>query len=110
MSMKVEGVQVFDNHRVIIPATQDTAVTALIELRPFVKYTLLCSTLAESEEVLGEIYDVSRNVWQPWYYAGSRVRLAQNSEQWFFDGTSSLVRFLKSVTANPAGLVLSHPY
>lgn len=110
MATKIEGVQIFDNHQVIIEATTNAAATGLIELRPFVKYTLLCSTLGAGEEILGEIYDVSRNVWQPWYYAGNRVRLAQNAEQWFFDGTSSLVRFLKSATANPSGLVLSHPY
>lgn len=108
--MKVEGVQIFDNHQVIIEATTNQVTTGLIELRPFVKYTLLSSTLGVDEEVLGEIFDVSRNVWQPWFYQGNRVRLAQNQEQFFFSDTSSLVRFLKSATANPAGLVLSHPY
>lgn len=110
MATKIEGVQIFDNHQVIIEATTNPVTTGLIEIRPFVKYTLLSSTLGAGEEVLGEIFDVSRNVWQPWYYAGNRVKLAQNQEQFFFSDTSSLVRFLKSATANPAGLVLSHPY
>ena len=58
------------------------------------------------EEIVGEIYDPSRSAWQPWYYAGNRVKLAQNQEQFFFDGASGLVRFVKPATTTNVGLTI----
>lgn len=106
MSLTVDNVILNDEVKIIMTAKTAAETTLPIPLRANTRYTLLSSTLGANEEVLGEIYDPSRSVWQPWYYAGNRVKLAQNQEQFFFDGMSSLVRFVKSITAEGVGLTL----
>lgn len=91
---------------ILIEATANAETTTPVTINAHTQYTLLCSTLGTGEEILGEIYDPSRNVWQPWYFAGNRVKLAQNQEQFFFDGASCMVRFVKPVTIAEVGLTL----
>ena len=102
----VDGVYFTSKYHILIDAktAADTSVPSV--LRAGAKYTLLSSTLGAGEEILGEVYDPARNVWQPWYYQGQRVKLAQTQEQFFFDGASGLVRFIKPVTSNDVGLTL----
>lgn len=105
-SLTVDNVSLNDEIQVLIDAKTLSETTLPIPLRANVKYTLLSSTLGAGEEIVGEIYDPSRSAWQPWYYAGNRVKLAQNQEQFFFDGASALVRFVKPVTTAEVGLTL----
>ena len=102
----VDNVSLNDEVKIIIQATVSAVTTEPIPLRANTKYTLLCSTLGAGEEIVGEIYDPSRSAWQPWFYAGNRVKLAQNQEQFFFDGASGLVRFVKPVTTTNVGLTI----
>lgn len=102
----VDGVYFTAKHTVLIEAKAASEQTIPYNLRAGVKYTLLCSTLGAGEEIVGEIYDPSRSAWQPWFYAGNRVKLAQNQEQFFFDGASGLVRFVKPATTTNVGLTI----
>lgn len=103
---RVDGVYFTAKHTVLIEAKTASEQTTPHNLRAGAKYTLLCSTLGAGEEIVGEIYDPSRSAWQPWFYAGNRVKLAQNQEQFFFDGASGLVRFVKPVTTTNVGLTI----
>lgn len=102
----VDGVYFTSKYDILIDAKTGAETSAPTVLRAGAKYTLLASTLGANEEVLGEIYDPSRTAWQPWYFANNRVKLAQNQEQLFFDGTSALVRFVKTATTAEVGLTL----
>lgn len=102
----VENVSLNDEVKIIIQATVSAVTTGAIALRAGAKYTLLCSTLGAGEEIVGEIYDPSRSAWQPWFYEGNRIKLTQNQEQFFFDGASAIVRFVKPITSANVGLTL----
>lgn len=102
----VDGMSLNDEVKVIIDAKTGAETTLPIPLRANTKYTLLSSTLSAGEEILGEIYDPTKTAWQPWYFAGNRVKLAQNQEQFFFDGVSAIVRFVKPSTSQAVGLTL----
>ena len=105
-NLVVNGMSLNDEVKVIIDAKTGAETTLPIPLRANTKYTLLSSTLSAGEEILGEIYDPSRSAWQPWYFAGNRIKLAQNQEQFFFDGASAIVRFVKPITSANVGLTL----
>jgi hypothetical protein len=100
----VDNVSLNDDVIIMIVAKTGAETTPPFPLRANTKYTLLSSTLGAGENILGEIYDPSRSVWQAWYYQGNRVKLAQNEELFFFEGVSSMVRFVKTTTASPVGL------
>lgn len=102
----VDGVYFTNKYNILIAAQTDAETSLPTVLRAGAKYTLLASTLGANEEVLGEVYDPSREAWQPWYFSGNRVKLAKNQEQFFFDGASCMVRFVKPVTAQVVGLTL----
>jgi hypothetical protein len=66
--------------------------------------------LQAGEEILVDIYDFSQlvPVWQPYMLNGSRVKLAKDYEQLQLSASSILVRFVKTATAAPVGLTMSH--
>jgi len=103
---QVDGVYFTVKHIVLIQAKAEAETTIGMNLKAGAKYTLLSSTLGVNEKIVGEVYDPSRSVWQPWYHQGYEVKLTQNNEQWFLDGVSSFVRFIKSSTSQPVGLTL----
>jgi hypothetical protein len=94
------------SHDILIDSKTDAETTNPVTIHAHTQYTLLASTLSAGEEVLGEIYDPSRGVWQAWFFSNNRVKLAQNQEQFFFDAASAIVRFVKPVTAQAVGLTL----
>jgi hypothetical protein len=109
MSEKIEGTTVYEHYGVLIAAKLEAETTDLIELRNHINYSFSCSTLGTGEEILVEIYDVTKNEWQPYFIGGSRVKLAQNYQQLHFEKVSALIRFVKPVTVAPVGLFVSHP-
>lgn len=109
MSVTIEGVVVWEKYSVLIEAKTAAETTALIALRNYINYTFTSSTLGAGEEILVEIYDVSRTAWQPYMVSGSRVKLDQNYEQLQLKDVSALIRFVKPITAELVGLVVSHP-
>ena len=108
MSLTVDGVTLNDNVQVVIVAKTAAETTAPIPLRDLVNYTLTSTTLGTGEEILGEIYDVTLEDWQPWMVGGDRVKLAQNYEQISVSNVSCMVRFVKSITASAVGLTMSN--
>ena len=109
MSQTILGVKVYEKYAVLIEAKTAAETTLLIELRNYINYTFSCSVLGVGEEILAEIYDVSKTAWQPYMIGGSRVKLAQNYEQIQITNTTSLIRFVKAATVAGVGLVISHP-
>lgn len=109
MSETIESVKVYEKHAVVIEAKTAAETTPLIELRNHINYTYSCSTLGSGEEILVEIYDVSKSAWKPYMVGGERVKLAQNYEQLYFSQVSALIRFIKPITVASVGLVVSHP-
>jgi hypothetical protein len=105
----VEGVRVYEKYTVLIAAKTAAETTKLLELRNHINYTFTCSTLGASEEILGEIYDITRSVWQPWMVEGNRVKLMKDYEQIHITQTTALVRFIKPVTAQDVGFFVAHP-
>jgi len=110
MPLVVENVQLQGTRKAIIPATTAIFTSAAIEIRDLVNYTFTSSTLGIGEEIFVEIYDFSQAVpvWQPYMLNGGRVKLAKDYEQLQLSASSILVRFVKTVTAAPVGLTLSH--
>lgn len=109
MSQVIENVTVYEKHAVVIEAKTAAETTPLIELRNHINYAYSCTTLGASEEILVEIYDVSKAAWKPYMIDGDRVKLAQNYEQLYFSQVSALIRFIKPITVASVGLVVSHP-
>ena len=103
---QVDGVYFTAKHTVLIQAKTEAETTIGMNLKAGVKYTLLSSTLGAGEEIVGEVYDPSRSVWQPWHHQGYEVKLVQKHEQMLLSDVSSFVRFVKSSTSQPVGLTL----
>lgn len=110
MPLIVENVQLHGTRKAIIPATTSAVTTDPIEIRDLVNYTFTSTTLQTGEEILVDIYDFSLLVpdWQPYMLNGSAVKLAKDYEQLQLSASSILVRFVKSTTAAPVGLIMSH--
>lgn len=109
MSQVIAGVTVYEKHAVVIEPKTAAETTDLIELRNHINYSYSCTTLGASEEILVEIYDVSKSAWQPYMIDGDRVKLAKDYEQLHFRQVSALIRFIKQITVATVGLVVSHP-
>jgi len=109
MSQVIEGVKVFEKHAVVIEAQTTAETTDLIELRNHINYSFSCSTLGVGEEILVEIYDVSKSAWKPYMVDGYDLKLAKDYEQLHLRQVSALIRFVKPVTVASVGLVVSHP-
>lgn len=105
-TLVVDGKYYLMGNDILIASKTDTETSNPVTIHAHTQYTLLCSTLGAGEEIVGEIYDPSRSAWQPWYFAGNRVKLTQNQEQFFFNGMSGLVRFIKPVTTTNVGLTI----
>jgi len=108
VSLTVDSVTLNDNVLVVIIAKTAAETTSPIPLRDLVNYTLTCTALGASEEIICEIYDVTTEDWQPWMVDGDRVKFAQDYEQITISNVSCFVRFIKTVTATPVGLTMSH--
>ena len=110
MPVIVENVQLQGTRKAIIPATTAIFTSAAIEIRDLVNYTFTSSTLGIGEEIALEIYDfsLSEPTWQPYMMNGGRVKLAKDYEQLQLSASSVLVRFIKTATAAPVGLTMSH--
>jgi len=109
MSQVIENITVYEKHAVVIEAQTAAVTTDLIELRNHINYSYSCSTLGVGEEILVEIYDVSKSAWQPYMVDGDRVKLAKDYEQLHFRQVSALIRFIKPLTAQDVGLAVAHP-
>lgn len=109
MSATIESVVVWEKYDVLIAAKTAAETTALIELRNHINYSFSCSTLGVGEEILVEIYDVSKSAWQPYMIGSDRVKMAKGYEQLHFQQVSALIRFIKPITVATVGLVVSHP-
>lgn len=105
-TLVVDGKYYLISNDILIASKTDTETSNPVTIHAHTQYTLLSSTLGAGEEILGEIYDPTKTAWQPWYFAGNRVKLAQNQEQFFFDGASAIVRFVKPTTSQAVGLTL----
>jgi hypothetical protein len=105
-TLVVDGKYYLMSNDILIASKTDTETSNPVTIHAHTQYTLLCSTLGSGEEILGEIYDPTKTAWQPWYFAGNRIKLAQNQEQFFFDGVSAIVRFVKPATTAQVGLTL----
>jgi hypothetical protein len=110
MPVVVENVQLHGTRKAIIPATTNINISAAIEIRDLVNYTFTSSTLGVGEEIVLDIYDfsLSEPTWQPYMLNGGRVKLAKDYEQLQLSASSVLVRFIKTATAAPVGLTMSH--
>ena len=105
-TLVVDGKYYLMSNDILIASKTDTETSNPVTIHAHTQYTLLSSTLGAGEEIVGEIYDPTKTAWQPWYFAGNRVKLAQNQEQFFFDGASAIVRFVKPTTSQAVGLTL----
>ena len=105
-TLVVDGKYYLMSNDILIASKTDAETSNPVTIYAHTQYTLLSSTLGAGEEILGEIYDPTKTAWQPWYFAGNRVKLAQNQEQFFFDGVSAIVRFVKPATTAQVGLTL----
>jgi len=109
MGLSISGTAINEDYVVVIDAKTAAETTALIELRNYINYSFSCTALGSGEEILVEIYDVSKSAWQPYMVDGDRVKMAQGYEQLLFRQVSAVIRFVKSVTVATVGLVISHP-
>lgn len=105
-TLVVDGKYYLMSNDILIASKTDTETSNPVTIYAHTQYTLLSSTLGAGEEILGEIYDPTKTAWQPWYFAGNHIKLAQNQEQFFFDGVSAIVRFVKPATTAQVGLTL----
>ncbi len=92
---------------VLVASTVNAVTTDEIELNPFYKYTLMCTTLTNNTESINiEIYDSSTDTFIPMMVAGSRVRMTKDYELLTFVDTGAIIKIIKPITSAPCGVTL----
>lgn len=107
------GIYVDDVHvsfkRIVVLEADTIAITSTpFEVRDTTSYTLTCSSLGASEEIVFEVYDFSTNLWQLLYVDGDQVKFSQYNEQIYIEDSSLLLRLIKTITATDVGVTMSY--
>lgn len=95
------------NHIVyLIEATVDPITSEPYELVTDKDYTIVTSTLGTGEEVIINIYDYSKDTFQPLKVNGDQVKMIKDFELLTFSGVSCIIQLVKSATVSPVGVTI----
>lgn len=104
----IDDVYISFKHLIVLEADTIASTSLPFELRDTTSYTLTCSTLGASEEIIFEVYDFSTDLWQLLYVEGNQVKFSQYNEQIYIKDSSMLIRLTKTLTADNIGVTLSY--
>lgn len=95
------------NHVVIaIEATTEVAESEAIELLAERDYTIIASTLGASELVTVQVYDYTKEAYQPMKVGGDTVFMTQDYEILTFSRVSAVIKLNKTLTSQSVGVTV----